>query len=82
MLILVKKKKMQRSAITVKRLIENHVFHSWKNSIKVEKEILSERVRVFPSRCPRGGLVCLLFLAENNGAQSETTPIALAFTYV
>lgn len=33
-------------------------------------------------RCPRGGLVCLLFLAENNGAQSETTPIALAFTYV
>lgn len=50
MLILVKKKKMQRSAIMVKRLIENHVFHSWKNSIKVEKEILSERVRVFPSK--------------------------------
>lgn len=64
-----KKKKKERckggwSAITVKRSIENHVFHWWKNSIKVEKEIQSPRRReervCFQQEDAKekGGLVC------------------------
>lgn len=68
--ILVKKKislhygKKSWSAITVKRSIENHVFHWWKNSIKVEKEIQSPRRReervCFQQEDAKekGGLVC------------------------